>query len=116
MLGTIETIDILPQNRIDEAALGRCIAERIDGCTGRVAIRQFPGGFSNPTYSVRAERKAGDALELVLRKKPAGELLQSAHQVDREYRVLSALADTDVPVPQTRFFATICPCWARRSM
>jgi aminoglycoside phosphotransferase (APT) family kinase protein len=104
VLGSNDTIDVLPQNVIDEAALGRYLSQRIAGCTGGVSLQQFPGGFSNPTYFVLAETRDGEDLQLVLRKKPAGQLLQSAHQVEREYRVLSALADTDVPVPPTRFY------------
>lgn len=62
---------------------------------GDVAIRQYQGGQSNPTYRVTA----GDR-QYVLRRKPPGKLLPSAHAVDREYRVMKALAATDVPVPR----------------
>jgi aminoglycoside phosphotransferase (APT) family kinase protein len=57
-------------------------------------VRQFQGGFSNPTFHLQTADRA-----LVLRKKPPGQLLPSAHAVDREYAVMKALQDTDVPVP-----------------
>ncbi|MGQ0568419.1 MAG: phosphotransferase family protein, partial [Armatimonadota bacterium] len=56
----------------------------------------FEGGQSNPTYYLRAGNR-----EFVLRRKPPGRLLPSAHLIEREYRILSALAHTDVPVPRT---------------
>lgn len=58
-------------------------------------ISEFEGGQSNPTY-----RLAADSGQYVLRRKPFGELLRSAHAVEREFRVMSALRDTDVPVPK----------------
>ncbi len=58
-------------------------------------IRKFETGQSNPTYLVTA-----DSGKYVLRAKPPGELLKSAHQVDREFRVMKALANTKVPVPR----------------
>ena len=64
-------------------------------------MRQFQGGASNPTFLVI--EKGGDGrLFFVMRKKPPGQLLASAHQVDREYRVMSALAGSGVPVPRMR--------------
>ena len=66
----------------------------IDGFRGPAEVSKFPGGQSNPTY--RLTSSSGD---YVLRRKPFGELLKSAHAVEREYRVMSALRDTDVPVP-----------------
>jgi aminoglycoside phosphotransferase (APT) family kinase protein len=87
-------------HRIDEAALARWLAEHVEGCGGggTATARQFAGGQSNPTYWIGFEGEAG-AHELVLRKKPPGELLPSAHAVEREYRIMRALASTDVPVP-----------------
>lgn len=69
------------------------LAARLGG--GAVEILRIAGGQSNPTYFV-----THDGREMVLRKPPSGEILPSAHQVDREYRVMAALADTDVPVPR----------------
>ena len=58
--------------------------------------KQFKGGQSNPTYLLSGESK-----NYVLRRKPPGKLLKSAHAVDREYRVITALRDTPVPIPKT---------------
>jgi aminoglycoside phosphotransferase (APT) family kinase protein len=63
---------------------------------GPMQLTRIAGGQSNPTFFVDFDNRA-----LVLRKQPAGELLPSAHAIDREYRVMSALASTDVPVPRT---------------
>ncbi len=69
------------------------------GEKGRLQVSRIPGGQSNPTFFVTlGERR------LVLRKQPAGALLPSAHAVDREYRIMTALASTDVPVPKTILF------------
>ena len=79
-------------HRFDEARLDAWMAEQVDGYTGALQVCQFKGGQSNPTYWLAdAER------QYALRKKPPGKLLQSAHAVDREYLVMRALADTDVP-------------------
>ena len=83
-------------HRLNEATLVAYLREHIAGFDGACTIRQFLGGQSNPTYLI--EDRSGT---YVLRKKPPGTLLPSAHAVDREYRVISALADTDVPVPRT---------------
>ena len=82
------------RHRFDVAALTRYLGEVLD-VAGDLAVRQFAGGQSNPTFLVTAGER-----HFVLRKKPAGALLPSAHAVDREYRVLRALAATDVPVPR----------------
>jgi aminoglycoside phosphotransferase (APT) family kinase protein len=63
------------------------------GLRGHLSAERFAGGQSNPTYLLRVGRE-----RLVLRAKPQGNLLQSAHAVDREYRVISALFRTDIPV------------------
>jgi aminoglycoside phosphotransferase (APT) family kinase protein len=82
-------------HRFDERALDRYLRAHVDGYAGGLSVRQFEGGQSNPTFVLAS----GDA-EYVLRKQPPGQLLPSAHQVDREYRVMHALRDTDVPVPR----------------
>lgn len=89
-----ETIDVLDRHRFDEAALTRWCMEHVDGFEGPLTVRQFQGGQSNPTFQL-----VTPARKYVLRKKPPGQLLASAHQVDREYKVMKALADTPVPVP-----------------
>ena len=79
---------------LDIDALGHWLLDRVDGLTLPVRAERFSDGQSNPTYLVTDAA----ARRYVLRKKPSGELLPSAHAVDREYRVMKALADTDVPV------------------
>jgi aminoglycoside phosphotransferase (APT) family kinase protein len=87
------------QHRFDEAALARYLAANVAGFRGTLTVRQFEGGQSNPTFCLEAGGR-----EYVLRKQPPGALLPSAHQVDREHRVMHALAGTPVPVP--RMFAS----------
>ena len=79
---------------MDAARLGHWLAERLPDAGG-LEIRQFRGGQSNPTYLLST---AGG--RYVLRRKPPGTLLPSAHAVDREFRILNALADSAVPVPR----------------
>ncbi|PHP66450.1 phosphotransferase family protein [Zhengella mangrovi] len=82
-------------NAIDAAVLGPWLQSNVEGFRGLESVTKFAAGQSNPTY--RVEAASGT---YVLRAKPPGELLKSAHQVDREYRVMAALAKTDVPVPR----------------
>lgn len=91
-----ELEDPTRQQQIDTAALERHLREHIEGFAGPIEARQFRGGQSNPTFLLRTP-----AQTYVLRKKPAGTLLATAHMVEREYRVMTALAPTDVPVPRT---------------
>jgi aminoglycoside phosphotransferase (APT) family kinase protein len=84
---------VAPVHAFDVQRLAAFLRERIGPYAGELEVLQFQGGQSNPTYRVRA----GDR-NFVLRRKPPGDLLPSAHAVDREYRVMSALAGTDVPV------------------
>ncbi len=78
---------------IDVTALQRWLEDALPGFQGPLQAEKFSGGQSNPTFLLTA--MSG---QYVLRRKPPGQLLASAHAVDREYRVLKALADTDVPV------------------
>ncbi|MCK7597515.1 phosphotransferase [Microbulbifer sp. CAU 1566] len=78
---------------IDEQKLADYLQTQIPQFRGPLTAEKFAGGQSNPTYLIRA---ASD--NYVLRRKPPGQLLKSAHAVDREYRVISALENTDVPV------------------
>jgi aminoglycoside phosphotransferase (APT) family kinase protein len=80
-------------HRFDEAALERYLASALHGFRGPLAVRQFESGQSNPTFFLDAASGT-----YVLRKKPPGRLLPSAHMVEREHRVMHALRDTDVPV------------------
>jgi aminoglycoside phosphotransferase (APT) family kinase protein len=91
----IGTRPVAPQHAFDEAALARWLRERIDGFDGEMCVEQFKGGQSNPTFMLTAGGR-----RYVLRRKPPGQLLPSAHAVDREFRVISALRDTEVPVPR----------------
>src|SRR5262249_36238856 len=73
---------------------------------GGLEVRQFDSGHSNPTFFVAADMAGGKRPGFVLRKKPPGELVASAHQVDREFCVISAVADTHVPVPPPPLLCT----------
>jgi len=83
------------EQAIDEAALGRWLEANVEGFQPPFELSKFPSGQSNPTYRIRSA--SGD---FVLRRKPFGQLLASAHAVDREYRLLSALHPLDFPVPR----------------
>lgn len=78
----------------DAGALDACLRAALPGLEGPLRLERIAGGQSNPTYFVTYDNR-----RLVLRKQPPGELLPSAHAIDREYRIISALAATDVPVP-----------------
>jgi aminoglycoside phosphotransferase (APT) family kinase protein len=80
-------------NTIDEKKLASYLEGQIPGFKGPMTLEKFAGGQSNPTF--RVEAASG---KYVLRRKPPGKLLKSAHAVDREFRVIKALAGTDVPV------------------
>jgi len=80
---------------IDEAALSAWLEANVEGFIGPFTLTKFPSGQSNPTYKISAASG-----EYVLRRKPFGQLLPSAHAVDREYRLLSALHPLDFPVPR----------------
>ena len=83
-----------PGLEVDVFSLTEYLTGRIDQLEGPIQVRQFPGGQSNPTYLLTTPGR-----RYVLRRKPPGDLLPSAHAVDREYRVMLALANhTNVPV------------------
>jgi aminoglycoside phosphotransferase (APT) family kinase protein len=75
--------------------LGAWLEANLEGFSGPFSLTKFPSGQSNPTYKI-----SGASGEYVLRRKPFGPLLPSAHAVDREYRLLSALSPLDFPVPR----------------
>ena len=87
------TREVDPRYALDEAKLGEWLAANVDGFEGPLTIRQFKGGQSNPTYELVTPGKS-----YVLRRKPPGVLLPSAHAVDREFTVISALSKQDYPV------------------
>jgi aminoglycoside phosphotransferase (APT) family kinase protein len=88
------TMPVDERQRFDEAALERYLRGHLEGLRAPLRVEQFRGGQSNPTFLLTA----GDGAQYVLRRKPAGALLPSAHAVDREFRVISALYGGPVPV------------------
>jgi len=90
--GTKEVVNAL---RFDTAGLEAYLEKHIPGFAGPLVVRQFKGGQSNPTYKLETPGAA-----YVLRRKPPGKLLPSAHAVDREFRVISALHARGFPVAQ----------------
>ena len=80
--------------RFETQRLNEWLQAHVPGYQGPLTIRQFDGGQSNPTYLLETA-----TAKYVLRRKPPGVLMKSAHAVDREYRVLSALSARDFPVP-----------------
>lgn len=94
-MSDVELTAVREAHQFDEPALHAYLQTNVRGYQGELSVKQFEGGQSNPTYLLEAGQT-----RYVLRKQPPGELLPSAHQVDREYRVMAALAGTDVPVPE----------------
>lgn len=82
--------------KLDDEALGLYLNDTVAQFSGPASSRKFIGGQSNPTYLLNTSSG-----QYVLRRKPPGELLKSAHAVEREYRVMRALSKTGVPVPGT---------------
>ena len=93
-----ETVPVREAHRFDTTKLAALIGDRLGERFAE--LRQMRGGQSNPTFLVVTDRG-----EYVLRKQPPGELLPSAHAVDREFRVIEALSHTDVPVPKAVLFS-----------
>ena len=87
------TKDVAEPLRFDAARLENYLSENVAGFHGPLAVKQFRGGQSNPTYLLETLQR-----RYVLRRKPPGKLLPSAHAVDREYRVISALHAQNFPV------------------
>lgn len=94
---TNDVQEVLDWHRFPEDRLEAYLRLHIDGFQPPLTVRQFQGGMSNPTFLLQD----GGGRRYVMRKKPPGKLLPSAHAVDREYRVITALGPTDVPVPKT---------------
>lgn len=92
---SFEPGDVRAAHRFDEASLENYLRREMKLSPGRFSVQQFGGGQSNPTFLLSAGSE-----RFVLRKKPPGTLLKSAHQVDREFRIMKALASTGVPVPR----------------
>jgi aminoglycoside phosphotransferase (APT) family kinase protein len=87
------TRPVAPQHAFDVAKLAAFMRERVRGFEGELSVEQFKGGQSNPTFLLTS-----GGHRYVMRRKPPGELLPSAHAVEREFRVIEALAATEVPV------------------
>ena len=95
-MSDVELTGVRSGHEFDEAALATYLATHIEDFTQPLTVKQFEGGQSNPTFQLITPNRT-----YVMRKQPPGELLPSAHQVDREYRVMHALYNTNVPVPKT---------------
>ena len=94
-LGEVELTAVRKGHEFDERSLDRYLTRFVEGYRGPFSTLQFEGGQSNPTFLLETANR-----RYVLRKQPPGVLLPSAHQVDREHRVMHALRDSDVPVPE----------------
>ena len=90
------TRPVSERHAFDTGRLADWLRANVEGYSGELAVEQFKGGQSNPTFLLSAGNR-----KYVMRRKPPGKLLPSAHAVDREYRVISALAKTDVPVARS---------------
>jgi len=88
-------------HRLNVAALTEYLKKELKGFSGELTVHQFGFGQSNPTFLLAAAGK-----EYVLRKKPPGKLLPSAHAVDREYRIIKAMKSAGVPVPEPYLLCT----------
>ncbi|MET0986042.1 MAG: phosphotransferase family protein [Steroidobacteraceae bacterium] len=98
MTGQPDNADTTPVREgfhFDEARLGAWLAEHVEAFAGSLQVTQFKGGQSNPTFQLTTPSRS-----YVLRRQPAGQLLKGAHAVDREARVMSALASVGFPVPR----------------
>jgi aminoglycoside phosphotransferase (APT) family kinase protein len=95
------TMPVSDAQRFDVAALERYLLAHVADFRAPLKVQQFRGGQSNPTFLLTS----ADGTQYVLRKQPAGPLLPSAHAVDREFRVISALYGTGFPVARP-----VCYC------
>ncbi len=96
-MSSADVTEIRPGHGFDVGRLASYLSAHIDGLTADLTVRQFRGGQSNPTFLIENGTR-----RYVLRKKPSGQLLPSAHMIEREYRVMHALRDSNVPVIPTR--------------
>jgi len=94
-----DLVPVRDAHRFDENVLKSHLNGVLPDFAGPMSVLQFRGGQSNPTFHISTSDK-----KYVLRKKPPGKLMPSAHAVDREYRILTALLDTGVPVPRVLHF------------
>jgi aminoglycoside phosphotransferase (APT) family kinase protein len=96
---TTDAGEVRENHRFDVRGLETYMGDAVPGFEGPLIVRQFSGGHSSPTYQLATPRE-----KYVLRRKPPGTLVQSAHAVDREFRVLSALYEAGYPVPEPLAF------------
>jgi aminoglycoside phosphotransferase (APT) family kinase protein len=94
----VGTKPVAEQQRFDLARLEAYMHAHVDGYAGTLEVEQFKGGQSNPTYRLSA---GGRRYAMRAKPGPAAKLLPSAHAVEREFRVITALGKTDIPVPRT---------------
>ena len=94
----VGSMPVQERHRFDAAALERHLREHVPGFSGELSIEQFRGGQSNPTFRLSA---GGHRYAMRAKPGPAAKLLPSAHAVEREFRVISALAGAGIPVPRT---------------
>ena len=96
-----EITPVREAHRLNVAALAEYLRKELKGFSGELSVQQFGFGQSNPTFLISAGGR-----EYVLRKKPPGKLLPSAHAVDREYRIIKAMKTAGVPVPEPYLLCT----------
>jgi len=96
-----EITEVRAAHRFDESALADYLRTNIKGFSGKLEVGQFQYGQSNPTFLLSSDGKT-----YVLRKKPPGKLLPSAHAVDREYRIIKTLRKADIPVAEALLLCT----------
>ena len=104
------TKEAAPALRLDSARLEHYLTTNVKDFAGPLTVKQFKGGQSNPTYLLQTP-----ARRYVLRRKPPGKLLPSAHAVDREYRVIPRCMRKNSRWPSRWFFAPTIALPARRS-
>ncbi|MAW34189.1 MAG: phosphotransferase family protein [Proteobacteria bacterium] len=92
----VGTMPVVDRNKFRIQSLQNFMEKNVQDFSGDLTVEQFKGGQSNPTYRISTDKK-----KYVLRRKPPGKLLPSAHAVDREFKVISALQNTEVPVPKS---------------
>ena len=95
------TKEVEERHRINEANLDGWMREHVEGYKGPLTVLQFKGGQSNPTYKIETPARS-----YVMRRKPFGKLLPSAHAVDREFRVIAALGKQGFPVAKAYALCT----------
>jgi aminoglycoside phosphotransferase (APT) family kinase protein len=104
-----DIIAVRADEQFDYQAMQAYLRSHLAYAEGTLEVRQFGGGHANLTYLLRMGEQ-----EWVMRRPPLGPTLPTAHDMRREFRVLSALATTDVPVPRPSCSVKICRSWACR--